>query len=333
MGGKSSEFEISLMGGREVVRNINKNEYNIFPIVISKDGKRWQLTSSSALYEIADPLKYKGTTKEIKLSQKKIFSDIKSIPERPDVVFIAMHGSYGEDGTVQGMLELAGLKYTGSGVLASALGMDKLMFRKILMQDDIAVPRFYRITPDEPLSHVIEVMGKPPYFVKPNNQGSSIGTSIVHDIRCLKKSLDLAWRYSKFALVEEYIKGKELTCAVIGNEDPTALPVIEIIPNRSDYFDYNSKYSESGSEEIVPARISQKLAFRIQMISLKVFKLIGCRGFARVDFMLRKNGEPVVLEINTIPGLTPVSLFPKAARSVGISYPELIDKIIKYAFQ
>ena len=331
IGGRSSEFEISLISGREVIRNINKSRYNIFPIVISKDGKRWQLTSSNALYEITDPLKYKGTTKEINLSQKKIFTDIKNIPQKPDIVFIVMHGSFGEDGTVQGMLELAGLKYTGSGVLSSALGMNKLMFKKIMIQDNIPVPRFTIISSNEPLSNVKNVIGNPPYFVKPNNQGSSIGTSIVHNIRNLKKSLNLAWRYSKYALVEEYIKGKELTCSVLGNENPTALPIIEIIPTKSDYFDYNSKYSESGSEEIVPAHISKKLTIKIQKISLKVFKSIGCRGFARVDIMLRNNTDPVVLEINTIPGLTPMSLFPKAARSAGISYPELIDKIIKYA--
>ena len=333
MGGKSSEYEISLISGIEVIRNINKNRYNIFPVVISKDGRNWQLTSTNSLYKITDPFKYKGKTKEILLSQKKIFIDIKDIPHKPDIVFIAMHGSYGEDGTIQAMLDFAGMKYTGSGVLASALGMNKLMFKKVMLQDNIPIPRYMGITLNKPLSNIIDVLGKPPYFVKPNNQGSSVGTSIVHNFRDLKKSLNLAWRYSEYALVEEYINGREFTCAVLGNENPTALPLIEIIPVKSEYFDYNSKYSESGSKEIVPAQISKKLTIKIQNISLKVFESIGCRGFARIDLMLRNNGEPVVLEINTIPGLTPMSLLPKAAKSAGMSYPKLIDNIIKYAYE
>lgn len=282
MGGRSPEHEISLISGREVVRNLDKKKYDVLPVVVSKDGRKWRPT----------------------------------LPKKADVVFIAMHGPYGEDGTIQGMLELAGLKYTGSGVLASALGMDKLMFRKVMRVAKIPVPR---------------VTTKFPCFVKPFNQGSSVGASIARNKKEMGKAIKLARRYADKVLIEEYLRGKEVTCAVLGNEKSHALPVIEIVPLKGEFFDYESKYTESGAEEIVPARISKSLTKKIQKLAIKVYRAIGARGFARVDFILKDNRYPVVLEINTIPGLTPMSLLPKAAREAGYSYSTLLDKIIKYA--
>ena len=284
MGGKSPEHEISIISGREVIRNLDRRKYLSSRIVISKSGK----------------------------GIEKIFR------AKADVVFIAMHGPFGEDGTIQGMLELAGLKYTGSGVLASAIGMDKIMFRKVMRAEGIPVPK-----------STTEF----PCFVKPHNQGSSVGASIVRNEKELAKAIKLARKYSDKVLVEEYLVGKEVTCAVLGNEDPKVLPVIEIVPLKGEFFDYESKYTESGAEEIVPARISKTLTKKVQDMAVKVYKAIGCRGFGRVDFILKDNQHPVVLEINTIPGLTPMSLLPKAAKAAGISYPRLLDRIIRYAIR
>ncbi|MCH7641022.1 D-alanine--D-alanine ligase [Patescibacteria group bacterium] len=252
---------------------------------------------------------------------------------KADVVFIAMHGPFGEDGTVQGMLELAGLAYTGPGVLASALGMDKVMFRRILKSKGIPVPKYAVLRRGHILSKVKKELGDPPYFIKPHNQGSSVGTSIVRKKKDLPGALDLAFEYSGQALVDEYIQGMEVTCAVLGNEKPTPLPLVEIRPLKGEFFDYESKYIESGAEEIVPARISKGLTNKIQEIAIDVYKTIGCRGFSRVDFILKNNRYPVVLEINTIPGLTPMSLLPKAAKAAGISYPKLLEKIISFSVE
>ncbi|MCX6705685.1 MAG: ATP-grasp domain-containing protein [Candidatus Woesebacteria bacterium] len=170
---------------------------------------------------------------------------------------------------------------------------------------------------------------KLPCFVKPHNQGSSIGASIVRNKTELARAIKIARRYSDKILIEEYLVGKELTCAVLGNEEAIALPVIEIVPKKGEFFDYESKYTESGSDEIVPARIPKRLTKVVQELSIKVHKAIGAKGFSRVDFILKENKYPVILEINTIPGLTPMSLFPKAARAYGLSYSELLDDILR----
>lgn len=295
MGGKSPEHEVSLISGREVIKNLNRKKYEISSLVIPK------------------------TDGQVKLDPRKI-----------DIVFIAMHGSFGEDGTVQGMLDMLGLKYTGSKVLASALGMDKVMFRKLTQAEKIPSPKYVIFRRGEKIAKVSWALGQPPYFIKPSAQGSSVGTGIVKRKKDLKKALDLAFKYGDTAIIEEYIQGTEIACAILGNDNPIALPLVEIIP-KNKFFDYESKYAEIGTQEVVPARISKSLTHKIQRFATKVYKAVGCRGFARVDLLIRKNKEPVVLEINTIPGLTPASLFPKAAQAAGLSYSALLDKIIGYA--
>lgn len=333
MGGKSPEHEISLISGREVVNNINPEKYNIFPVVISKDGYKWKLTSQKSLNEIIDPLSYKGTSNEIQLSKSQVYKSIQNIPEKIDLVFIALHGTNGEDGTIQGFLETVGMKYTGSKVLASAIGMNKLIFKKIMENEGINIPPYVAVNKENDIKIIKEKLGLPPYFVKPHNQGSSVGTSVVKKSSELAPALTVAFKYSQYALVEKFIRGIELTCGVLGNENPYTLPLVEIVPKKSEYFDYNSKYTESGSEEIVPARISISLTKKIQNIALDVHRILGCSGFSRTDFILEDKKTPYVLEINTIPGLTPMSLLPKAAKSFGLSYPALLDKIISYALK
>ncbi|MGB6882230.1 MAG: D-alanine--D-alanine ligase, partial [Microgenomates group bacterium] len=315
------------------VRNLDKSKYDILPVVISRTGKKWQLVSPSRLLALPDPLNLKGTTKEFISSGRKEIQSIRQLPGKINVVFIAMHGPYSEDGTIQGMLELAGISYTGPGVLASALGMDKTMFRKVMQNEKIPVPRFVALKKRDSPSKIYRELDKPPFFVKPNAQGSSVGASIVRYRKDLPKALEKAFKYGETALVEEYIKGTEVACGVLGNEKPIALPLAEIVPLKGEFFNYDSKYLESGAEEIVPARISVKLTKRVQQMAIDVYKAIGCKGFSRVDFILKNGRRPIVLEINTIPGLTPMSLLPKAAKAAGISYSQLLDKIIKYAIK
>lgn len=329
MGGRSSEYEVSLMSGREIVKNLDVNKYNILPIVISKDGKVWKLISKEQLL-----LDIESSKKQLAKLEKKEIINLDNMMERDiDIAFVAMHGAFGEDGKIQGLLDCANIKYTGSGVLASALGMDKILFRKVLEAEKFPVPKYVVVEKGEDVNKISEVLGKPPYFVKPYNQGSSVGASIVRNKKDLKKALSLSFKYSRYSLVDEYIDGLELTCGVLGNETPQALPVIEIKPLKGQFFDYASKYTENGAEEIVPAPISKELTDKIQNLAVGVHKLIGCKGFSRVDFLIKDKVCPVVLEINTIPGLTPFSLLPKSANALGITYSMLLDKIIMYGLE
>jgi len=333
MGGRSKEHEISLISGKEVVRNLDPQKYEILPVIISRDSGTWKLASRENLLVSENPLDLKGTNKELQVRDSiniPSLNSVESIEDKP-IVFIAMHGPYGEDGTVQGMLELAGLKYTGSGVLASALGMDKLMFRRVLEKENIPIPKYVSIKKGQKIPNLTKLIGKYPYFVKPHNQGSSVGSSIARNKKELEKSIKNAFKYSDLILIDEYLKGREITCALLGNENPNALPLIEIVPKSGVFFDYKSKYYDGGADEIIPARINKKLTKEIQRISIDVHNKLGCKGFSRVDFIIKNNKYPIVLETNTIPGLTPMSLLPKAAKAAGISYKNLIEKIIEYA--
>jgi D-alanine-D-alanine ligase len=297
MGGKSSEHDVSLMSGKEVVKNLDSKKYQITPIIITKDGTGLEKISKT----------------------------------NTDIVFIALHGNYGEDGKIQGFLETMGFDYTGSGVLASAVGMDKIIFRKLMQTEKVRIPKYFLVKKGDDISSVIPKNFKAPYFVKPYDQGSSVGVSFVKKRSDLERAVKLAFRYSEIALVDEYIAGTEIACAILGNSNPVALPVIEIHPLVGEYFDFKSKYSKNGSLEIVPANISKKITEKVQKIAIKVYKKTGCHGFGRVDFILKDDKIPVLLEINTIPGLTSESLLPKAAKAAGMTYPQLLDEIIDFA--
>ena len=301
--------------------------------MISRNGKKWTSISSTNLQKVSDNKLLSGKTKDLVRNSKKEIAGAKEISDKVDVVFIAMHGPFGEDGTIQGMLELAGVKYTGPGVLASALGMDKLMFRKVMSSLAILYPKYIALKKGEKITNIRKRLGSPPYFVKPHNQGSSVGCHLVKTEKEVVKAVQDAWKFSDVALVDKYIDGIEITCGIIGNNKPIVLPLVEIVPLRGEYFDYDSKYTESGAEEVVPARLPTKITSKVQEIALKVYKELGCKGFSRVDFILKDMKEPYVLEINTIPGLTPMSLLPKAAMGAGYSYSSFLDKIIHYAIE
>ena len=305
MGGKSPEHKISLLSGKEVVKNLNPQKYDILPILISRKGTSFQLNN-----------------KKYSLSQLSIINC--------QLFFIAMHGPFGEDGTIQGFLELIGVPYTGSGVLASALGMDKISSRKLFTQAGLTVPK-YMVVDAKTVHQLIWRKFNPPIFIKPHNQGSSVGASIVTEKNDLKKALKLAFSFSRLTLVEEYLKGVEVTGSILGNDKPHALPLVEIVP-KHEFFDYEAKYNAKLTDEIVPARISKTLTQKAQNAALTAYQTLGCRGFGRVDMIIKDN-KVYVLEVNTIPGLTPVSLFPKAAQAAGIPYQQLLDKIIIYSLQ
>ncbi|MCL4382548.1 MAG: D-alanine--D-alanine ligase [Patescibacteria group bacterium] len=333
MGGRTPEYDVSLATGREVVAYLNKEKFEVLPVVISRDGQRWQplplnkfLELDTIVHRLPDQKKEQSSLETIPLQNQTILNE-----QKIDVAFLAMHGPYGEDGTIQGLLELLNIPYTGSGVLASALGMDKIMFRKVLASEKIPFPRYLVFRKNDPPELIWRFFKKPPVFVKPCNQGSSVGASVVHGKEELKKALDLAFAYSEPVLVEEYLKGREISCAVLGNANPQALPLAEILP-KNEFFDYEAKYIKGKAEEIVPARLSSKMTKTLQGLSVRIFKTIGARGVARVEFIL-VGQKPYALEINTLPGLTSASIVPKEAKGVRMSYPKLLEKLIELALQ
>ncbi len=302
MGGRSAEREVSLSTGRQVLDSLDPTKYIV-----------WELdTSDLPALASADEA------------------------ERPDVVFIALHGPGGEDGTVQGFLETLGIPYTGSGVLASALAMDKVRTKALLSTENVILPAdltFYRRDRGRVRRAAAEIADRLgfPVIVKPNRQGSTYGCSVVREPNDVDAALELAFRYDDTVLVEQRIEGTEITIAVLGNEELVALPAVEIVAPDG-FFDYEAKYSESGAEEIVPARIDETAANEAREIALLCHRLLGCRGMSRVDMFVTDEGV-VPLEVNTIPGMTPTSLLPKAAQAAGISFPALLDRLIIFALE
>jgi len=252
---------------------------------------------------------------------------------QPDVVFIALHGKYGEDGTMQGLLELLGFPYTGPGVLSSALCMDKVIAKKVMCYEGIPTPSFHVITEEleeGAVENLIKELGLP-LVVKPSKQGSAIGVSIVREKGELEKALNEALKYDQAVLVEAYIDGTELTAAVLGTKNPRVLPLVEIV-FETEFYDYTAKYSPGMSHHIIPARISPEAAAKVEELALRTYRAMDCCQLSRVDFMLNSEGQPFVLETNTIPGMTETSLFPDAAKAAGISFAELVSLLVDEAF-
>jgi D-alanine-D-alanine ligase len=265
------------------------------------------LVSGRGVLEHLDKTKYEAWGVDIPSELEKI--------KGCEMAFLALHGKGGEDGTIQGYLETREIKYIGCGVLASAIGMNKKFFKYLMEVNNVLIPKTTMQTP---------------CVIKPVCGGSSVGVSIVEKSEDMNKAIELAKKYDNEVLVEEYIKGMEVTCGVWGNA-ATALPVVEIIP-KNKFFDYESKYSDGGAEEICPARLSELMTKKVQDIAIRVFEIIGGRGFARVDMIIREK-EVYVLDINTLPGLTPNSLLPKEAKAMGMSYSEMLDRIIELALE
>ncbi len=295
-GGVSAERDVSLKTGQMIAKNLDKGKYQVFLFDTAKELTKFIRAASTG---------------------------------KIDVVFPALHGPMGEDGTLQGMLELLKIPYAFSGVLASALAMDKEMTKKILKKEKIPTPDYFVFAKD---NHISLKKAKFPCVVKPSGQGSSVGVAIVSGPGELKKAIKKALEFGDKTIVENYIEGREITAAVLGNKKPRALPLIEIKPKVSKFFDYQAKYQAGASEEICPASLGTAVAKKIQNMALKLHLVLGCRGVTRTDFIL--HGErPFVLEINTIPGMTQISLVPQAAAKAGISFPALLDKLIELALE
>lgn len=249
--------------------------------------------------------------------------------ENADLVFLGLHGKWGEDGTVQAILDLMGIKYTGSKTLSSAVTMDKILSKILFDKFDIPTPKWFSFNNSEmtaeDVSNKIENELGYPAIIKPNDQGSTVGLSICRNKEEVRQALSLAKDYSEKILVEEFIPGRELTVGIIGDE---ALPVLEIKP-KHEIYDYECKYTSGMSEYIVPADIPDDIAKQLQMSSLKAFKALECEGYARIDFRLSPENKYYLLEINTLPGMTSLSLVPKMAKAIGMSFEQLIDKIIQ----
>ncbi len=249
-----------------------------------------------------------------------------------DVVFICLHGRFGEDGTVQGLLEILGLPYVGSGVLASALAMDKVASKHIFTAAGLKTPASVALTamPADTADIVTEL--GPKLVVKPVSEGSSVGMSIVHEPAEIVPALELAFRHDATVLVEAFVAGTEVTVGVLGNDDLLALPTLEVVPEH-EFYDYESKYVPGMSRHIIPARVSEAAREECQRIALEAHRALGCRGMSRADTIVTPDGEAYLLEVNTIPGMTSTSLLPDSARAAGIEFPELCDRLVALALE
>jgi len=344
MGGTSNERSVSLATGRQIVQALDKSRYAVRGIDTDLLGMIAPSSGSAPGIDATEITRadrsHDGSiiTTDGDSDERPTISTEPGFSGRADVVFIALHGKGGEDGTVQGLLEFAGIPYTGSGVLASALAMDKTMTKLVLRSAGVRVIEGVTITRADlqqdtwsnPTARIQAEIGFP-VFIKPNREGSTVGCSLVTSPDQFEQALEAALRLDASALVERYVVGTELTIGVLEKSPgvPEALPVVEIVP-KSQYYDFDSKYAEGGSEHIIPANIGTELSREAQETALQCHKLIGCRGVSRTDMIL-SDGKLYILEINTIPGMTPTSLLPQAAAEVGIEFPELLDIILAAA--
>jgi D-alanine-D-alanine ligase len=337
-GGRSGEHEVSLVSAASVIRALDPEKYEAVPIGITKDG-RW-LAGSPAQKMLPEVLRSGQRvmlTADPNVAALVPLDDTRSGSLRVDVVFPVLHGTYGEDGTVQGLLELAGLPYVGSGVIGSAVGMDKDMAKRLFVQEGLPVGDFIAIARsqwEQSRAAVLKLVGKKfrfPLFVKPAALGSSVGMTKVHKAQELPAALDLAAEFGQKLLVERNIRGREIEVSVLGNDAPEASVPGEIIPHR-EFYDYTAKYLEDGTRLEIPAKLSAAQVRRFQDYAKRAFRCLECRGMARVDFFLERSTSRLFInEVNTIPGFTSISMYPKLWEASGLPYRELIDRLIELA--
>lgn len=352
-GGCSGEHEVSVRSARSVIDAIDKSKYEVVPIAITKEGnwlgpagaaellpERTQgLQSKQTLGKSNDDVAIIGDPSRRGLM--KLDSNNGSV-EPLDLIFPVLHGTYGEDGTIQGLLEMAAIPFVGCGTLASACGMDKVTMKALFKDAGLPICDYTWLLRSDwendsrkVARRIVREIGFP-CFVKPANLGSSVGVSKATDKASLAKAIELAARYDRKIIVEELVHGREIECAVMGNDHPQAsLPGEYIIHEESARFlDYTEKYSSTGNVEfIVPARISKTIIKRIQKMAVTAYKAIDAAGLSRVDFFLKPDGDLLVNEINTLPGLTDVSGFPKMWEATGIPFPRVIDQLIELALE
>jgi D-alanine-D-alanine ligase len=326
-GGRSSEHEISLASARSVLEALDPERYEVTTVAIERSG-RWAVEPEGgrALERASVP----GTQSPVASLPVVADSAPAAALGAVDVALPILHGPFGEDGTVQGLLELAGVPYVGAGVAASALCMDKDLFKAVLRDRGIPVARNVTLRLGDALRNPFGY----PVFVKPARLGSSVGISKAHDEAELETAVALARRHDEKVLVEEFVAGTEVECGVLGNLRPPPLASVvgEIVPH-AEWYDYAAKYDEGGSDIVVPARLPDETAARVQELAIDAFVATECEGMARVDFFVRADGEVVVNELNTIPGFTPTSVYARLFDASGIPYAELLDRLIRLALE
>ncbi len=337
-GGRSGEHEVSLISAASVIQALDPEKYEAVPIGITKDG-RW-LAGTAAHKMLPDILR---SGERVMLSADPNVAALVPVSDsrpdalRVDVVFPVLHGTYGEDGTVQGLLDLAGLPFVGSGVLGSAVGMDKDMQKRLFLQAKLPVGDFLAVTRavwEKARGKVLSAIRKKfrfPVFVKPATLGSSVGMTKAHDAKELAAAMDLAAEFAQKILVERAIRGREIELSVLGNEDPKASIPGEIVPHH-EFYDYAAKYLEEGTRLLIPAKLNRAQVKRFQEYAVRAFRALECLGMARVDFFLEhRTGRILLNEINTIPGFTSISMYPKLWEASGLSYRELLARLIELA--
>lgn len=339
-GGMSTENEVSCVSGVSVIKNLNKDKYDIFPIYIDKNGKWFEIQNLEENEKLGEVLKDKNP-----------IDNIMGFLKTLDVVFPVLHGLYGEDGTIQGVFELLQIPYVGCGVLASSVGMDKVYTKVIFDKAKINQTKYVyirkyndnyiyidrefneKILKIEEVSRMTMEKLKFPMFVKPSNSGSSVGISKVETKEELEKAINEASKFDKKILIEEGINGREVECAVLGNEDVISSSVGEI-KAADEFYSYDAKYNNQESKTLIPADISEEKSEEIRKLAIKAFKAIDGKGLSRVDFFIENGTETVYInEINTLPGFTSISMYPKLFDHVGIGYTELLDKLVELALE
>jgi D-alanine-D-alanine ligase len=355
-GGRSGEHEVSVRSARSVIEAFDRERYEVVPIAISKQGRWLSPAESAALLPdsvrgllpehvsgAAEALTIVGDPSRGGLHRFESEGGGPSSAQRLDLVFPVMHGTYGEDGTIQGLLEMAGVPYIGCGVLASSCGMDKVTMKALFREAGLPICKHvwfrraeWEREPERLRAHVEKELGYP-CFVKPANLGSSVGISKATDSESLRSAIGLAAEYDRKVIVEEGLDVREIECAVMGNDEPEAsLPGEYVVHDeQAKFLDYTEKYSSTGHVEfVVPAPIPKRLAERIRRMAVTAFKAIDGAGFARVDFFLRRdNGRLLVNELNTIPGLTDVSGFPKMWEASGVPFAKVLDRLVELAYE
>lgn len=339
-GGRSAEHEISLLSASNIINSIDTEKYEPVLIGIDKAGV-WFLCDHSSIINSDDPKRIALDTSGVRRivlapGSKGVITALDSVrsAERIDVAFPILHGSFGEDGAIQGHLMVADIPLVGAGVLGSAVGMDKDVMKRLLRDAGIPIGRFVTIKEKQvsPFEEIAAQLGLP-LFVKPANLGSSVGVSKANSKEEYERAIHEAFQYDTKILIEEYIKGREIECAVLGGEDLVASIPGEIIPSH-EFYSYEAKYiDEKGAELVIPAQLSGGVVKKTQELAIKTFTILECFGMARVDFFLTQTGDIFVNEINTIPGFTPHSMYPKLFEYSGVSCTELIDRLIQLALQ
>jgi len=342
-GGKSTEHEVSLISAKNVIEALDKEKYDVFLIGIDKTGE-WRLRDGYSYLMNADNSKLvqlHEVKERIALVPKNNGKEFVSCSESQlqeslelDVIFPVLHGRHGEDGTVQGLLQLANIPFVGAGVLSSAIGMDKDVMKRLLRDARIPIARFMTLHEYDKSQYsfesVVEQIGCP-FFVKPANSGSSVGISKVKTKKEFMSCVEEAFLYDRKILIEEFIQGREIECSILGNDHPIASLPGEIIPQH-EFYSYEAKYlDEEGARFEIPVSLPSILTDKIQQMAISAYRTLCCEGMARVDFFLKESGDVYVNEINTIPGFTKISVYPKLWVASGLSYPQLLDRLIELA--